>query len=75
MESGARDRAAMAALSVSLALGDRGDEALAAGWRARAIRLAQEQPDSLASGYLLSVEADAAFHAGSLDQWIAKAKA
>jgi hypothetical protein len=42
---------------------------------ARAIRLAQEQPDSLASGYLLSVEADAAFHAGSLDECIAKAKA
>ena len=74
VKDGARDRAAMAALSVSLALGDRGDEALAAGWRARAYRLAEEEPDSLTSGYLLGVDSDAAFHAGSLEECLDKAK-
>ncbi|MFN2526991.1 MAG: LuxR C-terminal-related transcriptional regulator [Actinomycetota bacterium] len=64
--SGNTERAALAALSVSLHLGDKGDEALAAGWRARAHRLAAEVPDSLAKGLLISLDADAAFHAGDV---------
>ena len=44
MKSGTRDRAAMAALSVSLALGDRGDDALAAGWFTRRCLRARRRP-------------------------------
>jgi ATP/maltotriose-dependent transcriptional regulator MalT len=74
LRSGDGDRAAMAALATALALGDRGEDALASGWRARARRLAEEQPESLAAGFLQSVEADAAFHAGSPEESIAKAR-
>lgn len=68
-------QAAMEALSVSLRLGDKGEETLASGWRARAYRLAEEEPGSPAMGYLLSLEADTAFHSGEQDECIAKSRA
>lgn len=71
--SGDVEGAALEAFSLSLALGDKGEDSLAAGWRARAYRLTEAQPGSLAVGYLLSMEATAAFHAGRPDDCIDKA--
>ena len=71
-EAGDIAGAAMEAMSVSLRLGDKGEDALASGWRARAYRLASQEPRSLAGGYLLSLEADSAFHAGELESCITK---
>ena len=67
--------AALEAFSLSLALGDKGADALASGWRARAYRLAEGNPGSIAAGYLLSMEATAAFHAGEPDECVEKARA
>ena len=67
--------AALEAFSLSLALGDKGEDAQASGWRSRAYSLTEDLPDSLAAGYLLSMEADGAFHAGDPDGCIAKARA
>lgn len=67
--------AALEAFSLSLALGDKGEEAQASGWRSRAYGLTEEHPDSVAAGYLLSMEADNAFHAGLPDDCIEKARA
>lgn len=74
-DAGNSARAAMEALSVALRLGDKGEEALAAGWRARAYRLAADEPGSLVAGYLVSLESDNAFHAGALDECVSKARA
>lgn len=65
--------AALEAFALSLALGDKGADAQASGWRARAYSLTEEQPDSPAAGYLLSMEAAAAFHSGAPDECIQKA--
>lgn len=67
--------AALEAFSLSLALGDKGEDAQASGWRSRAYTLTEDLPESLAAGYLLSMEADGAFHAGDPDGCIAKARA
>ena len=67
--------AALEAFSLSLALGDKGEDAQASGWRSRAYSLTEDHPDSLAAGYLLSMEADNAFHAGMPDECIEKARA
>jgi ATP/maltotriose-dependent transcriptional regulator MalT len=67
--------AALEAFSLSLALGDKGEEAQASGWRSRVHTLTEDLPDSPAAGYLLSMEADNAFHAGAPDECIAKARA
>lgn len=75
INSGDEAGAAFEAFALSLALGDKGADALASGWRARAYRLTEEAPDSLAAGYLLSMEAVAAFHAGDPADCIEKAAA
>lgn len=67
--------AALEAFSLSLALGDKGEDAQASGWRSRAYTLTDDLPESVAAGYLLSMEADAAFHAGAPDECIEKAQA
>ena len=67
--------AALEAFYLSLALGDKGEDAQASGWRSRAYTLAGDLPDSLAAGYLLSMEADGAFHAGDPEGCITKARA
>lgn len=72
--AGDTERAAMEALSVALRLGDKGEEALAAGWRARAYRLAADFPESRVAGYLAAIEADTAFHSGRLDDCLSKAR-
>lgn len=69
-----QERAAMEALSIALRLGDKGDEALASGWRARAYRLAADLPRSRVGGYLVAIEADNAFHAGDIEQCVTKAR-
>lgn len=74
LAAGSRSEAALEAFLLSLALGDKGEDALASGWRSRAYRLAEEEPGSLAGGYLLSMEAIAAFHSGNADECVAKAR-
>ena len=74
-EAGDDLAAALEAFALSLALGDKGEDARASGWRARAYRLTKDDPESLAAGYLLSMEATAAFHAGAPDECIEKAAA
>ena len=66
--------AALEAFLLSLALGDKGEEALASGWRSRAARLVEGEPTSLAGGYLLSMEALSAFHSGAAAESVAKAR-
>ena len=66
--------AALEAFLLSLALGDKGEEALASGWRSRAARLAEQEPASLAGGYLLSMEALSAFHSGAAAESVAMAR-
>lgn len=70
-----KERAAMEALAVSLRLGDKGEEGLASGWRARAYRLAADLPRSRIAGYLMGIEADNAFHSGEVEQCVTKARA
>ena len=73
IEAGDTPGAALEAFALSLALGDKGVDALASGWRSRAYRLTEDDPDSPAAGYLLSMEATTAFHAGAPDECIEKA--
>ena len=74
-EAGDAAGAALEAFSLSLALGDKGEDAQASGWRSRAYSLTEPIPECLAAGYLLSMEADGAFHAGEPDVCIEKARA
>jgi ATP/maltotriose-dependent transcriptional regulator MalT len=69
------DAAALEAFFLSLALGDKGDDALASGWRSRSYRIAEQLVDPLASGYLLSMEAIAAYHRGDAEGSVEKARA
>lgn len=74
-EAGDRLGAAMEAFSLSLALGDKGADAAASGWRSRAYGLVEEDPESVPAGFLLSMEADDAFHLGAIDECLTKARA
>ena len=74
-DAGELDEAALEAFFLSLALGDKGEDALASGWRSRSYRIAEQQTDPLAGGYLLSMEAIAAYHRGEAQESVAKARA
>ena len=74
-DEGDLDGAALEAFFLSLALGDKGEDALASGWRSRAYRLAEKLDDPLSGGYLLSMEAIAAYHRGEAQESVDKARA
>jgi len=74
-QAGDMDAAALEAFFLSLALGDKGEDALASGWRSRAYRLAEQVPDSLTAGYLLSMESIGAYHMGHAEECVDKARA
>src|SRR5687768_16931998 len=63
----------MEAFSLSLALGDKGADAAASGWRSRAYGLVEDDRESVPAGYLFSMEADDAYHAGAVDECLEKA--
>jgi ATP/maltotriose-dependent transcriptional regulator MalT len=67
------ERAAMAALLLSLHLGDQGKGVVAGAWRARAERLVKDDPDSPTHGFLLTLEAGLDYHSGRAEECIAKA--
>lgn len=73
-KAGDRRGAAMEAFSLSLALGDQGADAAASGWRSRAYGLVEGDLESVPAGYLFSMEADNAFHAGAIDECLEKAR-
>ncbi|MGH2806625.1 MAG: LuxR C-terminal-related transcriptional regulator [Actinomycetota bacterium] len=73
MAAGDTRGAALEAFSLSLALGDKGADALASGWRSRARDLAEAEPRGLAAGYILSMDSAAAYHAGLTEQAISQA--
>jgi DNA-binding CsgD family transcriptional regulator/tetratricopeptide (TPR) repeat protein len=72
--AGDTERAAMAALLLSLHYGDIGKIVVAGGWRARAERLVAEHPDSPTHGFLLTLEAGVDYHSGRAEECISKAK-
>jgi DNA-binding CsgD family transcriptional regulator len=72
--AGDPERAAMAALLLSLHYGDKGKGVVAGGWRARAERLVGEDPDSPTRGFLLTLEAGVDYHSGRAEECISKAK-
>lgn len=74
VKAGDRRGAAMEAFSLSLALGDKGADAAASGWRSRAYGLVEGDLKSVPAGYLFSMEADEAFHAGAIDECLEKAR-
>ncbi|MGH2752844.1 MAG: LuxR C-terminal-related transcriptional regulator [Actinomycetota bacterium] len=74
-DRGELDAAALDAFLVSLALGDKGEDALASGWRSRSYSIAEQEPGCLAGGYLLSMESAAAFHSGEAAESVDKARA
>jgi DNA-binding SARP family transcriptional activator len=72
--AGETERAALTALFLSLHHGDKGEGALAQGWSSRAKRLAGQDPNCAAQGYLVAMEAWADYHSGNIGGCISKGR-